>query len=100
MRSNKIILTISICLNAFYLSAQQESNNYFEIVRQSDEYYKKVGKNNPGYKHYKRWQWYMSTRTALNGDLVNIAAYKQQALVQTNWMFTNRTEANTGSWSF
>lgn len=41
MRSNKIILTISICLNAFYLSAQQESNNYFEIVRQSDEYYKR-----------------------------------------------------------
>ncbi|MEO6253358.1 MAG: 3-coathanger stack domain-containing protein [Ferruginibacter sp.] len=99
MKNNKFILLGLLCIIGQNSWAQQK-NNYFDIVKQSDDYFKTSGTKNPDYKNYQRWKWYFSTRTALNGDLLNTTDYKQNALQQINWMTPNLTESNTGAWSF
>lgn len=65
MKKNYALFTILILVNLYSLKAQlwwklisDESLNYYEVVRQLDEYYKDRDKGQgSGYKQYQRWKY-------------------------------------------
>lgn len=102
----KKLVHVYICLVFSFISlgltAQVSSNNFKEISRQMNEHYDRVGKDKSGYKQFKRWEWYMSTRTGLGGELVDNARLNQQAYESSSANRQNlagRTLANTGGWT-
>ncbi|MEO7265450.1 MAG: 3-coathanger stack domain-containing protein [Ferruginibacter sp.] len=74
------------------------ARKFTDIEQEVENYYRQKGKV-PGYKQFKRWQWYYETRVAPDGSFVNNSQYKQDALEQTNYLQPNSPEANTGAWS-
>jgi photosystem II stability/assembly factor-like uncharacterized protein len=84
------------------LFAQIDTTKDFnKITSLANEYYKKEGKKAPGYKQFKRWEWYHSTRLGANGKLVNNQLLNQQALQKSNVnrsQSINAAQANTGDW--
>lgn len=94
-----------IILSQFLVSAlhsQQRVKNFREMSRRMNAYYDSVGKKSPGYKQWKRWEWYYSTRTGENGMLVDNERLNREALQTSSAnrsSLTGRTEANTGSWT-
>lgn len=87
------VLTYSSALNA-----QNTTRKFTDIEQEAEAYYRQKGKI-PGYKQFKRWQWYYQTRVAYDGSFVNNTEYKQRALEQTNFMQPNSPLASTGDWS-
>lgn len=91
-------LLLPALLCTYTLTAQNTARKFTDIVQDAENFYRQKGKI-PGYKQFRRWQWYYQTRVAYDGSFVNNTQYKQEALVQTNYMRSNLVEANTGSWS-
>jgi photosystem II stability/assembly factor-like uncharacterized protein len=91
-----------LSLNCPLLFAQTDTARDFnKIASLANEYYKKEGKKAPGYKQFKRWEWYYSTRLGADGKLVNNQLLNQQALQNSSVnrnKSVNFTEANTGDW--
>ena len=59
---------------------------------------------NSSLKHWKRWEWYMSSRLGPNGELVNINRKMLEATgLETNRSLqpnnANRVESTSGSWA-
>ena len=85
------------------LHAQNNTGKKFtEIAEAMNRHYINAGKNSPGYKQFKRWEWYYTTRTGTNGIIVDNAGLNKQAYLNSSINRinnVNRTEANTGSWS-
>lgn len=76
--------------------------NFYEISREQNDYYNRVGKDKPGYKQFKRWEWYYSTRMGANGQLVDNQRMNQQALRQMPLNRAgepNMVNVTTGSWA-
>lgn len=76
--------------------------NFYEISREQNDYYNRVGKDKPGYKQFKRWEWYYSTRMGANGQLVDNQRMNQQALRQMPLNRAgdpNMANVTTGSWA-
>lgn len=99
----RIVLIIMICQLLFTaVHAQQAGQNFREIKQRMNAYYDSAGKSSPGYKQWKRWEWYYSTRTGENGIMVNNEELNHEAL-QTSSVnrsaLSQYTEANTGSWT-
>ncbi|MES2774122.1 MAG: 3-coathanger stack domain-containing protein [Bacteroidota bacterium] len=98
------VISVSLLLlTPFILRSQSGGINFFETVKRTNEYYDQAGKKAPGYKQFKRWEWYYKTRVGLDGRLVDNSQYKQDALVQTDYLTqtngVNAPTANTGAWS-
>lgn len=97
----KVFLLFILSL-VYHFSLAQVSRNFYEISRERNEYYKRAGKNAPGYKEFKRWEWYYSTRMGPDGNLVDNQRLNQQALRNSS---VNRNaepgfaNANSGSWT-
>jgi photosystem II stability/assembly factor-like uncharacterized protein len=90
-----IIFPASISL----LNAQLiTGKNFKEISDGMNDYYNRVGKNKPGYKQFKRWEWYHSTRQSPDGKLVDNFRMNSAALraVDNN---INLAQANSGAWT-
>lgn len=97
-----VILTIVIVLISNSSVAQDSSRNFYEISRNMNEYFKQAGKKAPGYKQFKRWEWYYSTRTGEGGRLVDNERLNNEALRNSSANRSSmiwRTDANTGSWT-
>lgn len=91
-----------LLMNSVTNAQVSNSNNFKEISREMNEYYDRVGKDQSGYKQFKRWEWYMSTRRGPAGELVNNArlnleAYQSSSVNRQN--LASATLANTGSWT-
>ncbi len=93
-----IILIALIAHNEAY--TQHPKENFNEITKQMDAYFKKNGKV-AGYNQFKRMEYYYQTRVALDGSFVNTTQLKQSALQQTNNMNGNGIGlmAYAGSWN-
>lgn len=91
-----------LLINYPMLQAQTDTiRDFNKITAATNAYYNRVGKTAPGYKQFKRWEWYYSTRLGAGGKLVNNQLLNQQALETSavNRMQTgNLVEANTGDW--
>lgn len=100
----KVFLFCSLLLvstNLLYSQAGTD-RNFYEISREQNEYYNRVGKDKPGYKQFKRWEWYYSTRMGANGQLVDNQRMNQQALRQMPLNRAgdpNMANVTTGSWT-
>ncbi len=93
-------------LFALYIGCLLAQNNpgkkFSEISEAMNQHYIDAGKNAPGYKQFKRWEWYYATRTGANGTLVDNAGLNKQAYLNSSINRinnVNRTEANTGAWT-
>ncbi|HVF97443.1 MAG TPA: hypothetical protein VM871_08990, partial [Flavisolibacter sp.] len=80
----------------------EPGKNFNEISQAKNEYYNRVGKDKPGYKQFKRWEWYYSTRTGPGGVLLdnqqmNLAALRNSSANRSS--LNAKTDANTGGWS-
>src|SRR5215218_758285 len=99
----KTFLLIAICqMMMANAQVQPTSKNFREISRQMNDYYKQAGKTAPGYKQFKRWEWYYSTRTGEGGMLVDNERLNKEALQTSSANRSSmmwRTDANTGSWT-
>lgn len=99
----RIATTITIIL--FILASakgQRASQNFREIQQRMNAYYDSAGKKSPGYKQWKRWEWYYSTRTGENGAMVNNEQLNLEALQASSVSRTilpESPQANTGSWT-
>ena len=94
-------LFIQFCFADVY-GQLQASRNFRTITSEINNYYNQVGKNKPGYKQFKRWEWYYSTRLGPNGMMVNNDSLNREALRTSSVNRVNmnqRTTANTGAWS-
>jgi hypothetical protein len=91
-----------LLLSSPALFAQMDTTNDFnKITSLANEYYTKNGEKAPGYKQFKRWEWYYSTRLGANGKLINNQLLNQQALQTSSvnrGQRDNVVEANTGDW--
>jgi photosystem II stability/assembly factor-like uncharacterized protein len=57
---------------------------FSKYSKKMDEYYAVKGKNAPGYKQWKRQQWYQEARLGPDGKIVNEVQLKQDAIQQTS----------------
>jgi photosystem II stability/assembly factor-like uncharacterized protein len=100
----KHILLLFIFSQLFisFAYTQQASKNFRDISRRMNAYYDSAGKNTSGYKQWKRWEWYYSTRTGDGGVMVNNDELNRQALQTSSVNRGNAAgfaQANTGAWS-
>lgn len=89
-------------LHGFLLGQNSPLKKFTEIAEAMNRHYMDAGKNAPGYKQFKRWEWYYATRTGANGTLVDNAGLNKQAYLNSSINRINnlnRTEANTGAWT-
>jgi photosystem II stability/assembly factor-like uncharacterized protein len=98
---NAYLLFSFFSINSLVHAQVSNSNNFKEISREMNAYYDRVGKDKAGYKQFKRWEWYTSTRTGPGGELVdharlNLQAYRASSVERRT--LAERTLANTGSW--
>ncbi len=77
------LLLISFLLQAQNIPAYNPAKGFFDYQRRMNAYYDQVGKAKAGYKQWKRLEWYFSTRSGLNGELLNLQELKQEALLKT-----------------
>jgi len=98
MQKKICCLLLPFLIYSLSATAQNTARKFTDIERDAENYYRQKGKI-PGYKQFRRWQWYYQTRVAPDGSFVNNTQYKEEALEQTNYMRSNLVEANTGSWS-
>lgn len=100
----QILLVTSLAmLTSIAINAQQQNENFQETKYRMNNYYKAVGEKAPGYKQWKRWEWYYTTRTGEGGRVVDNQQLNLAALQTMNRSQSNLTEgvtANTGDWSF
>jgi hypothetical protein len=97
-----IFITILIVICSETVSSQQwgnmESNNFFELQQQFEEYWKdKTIEKGKGWKQFKRWEWYWKNRVDAKGDLppsgmvqAEMEAYQRnhrgsKRSIQANW---------------
>lgn len=91
-----------------WVSKMQDPNvNFFEVRDAFNEYYNDYVENYrlqhgtepakvPGYKQFKRWEWFMAPRVGTDGTRFNPAKVYQEALAYKQQYGT----ANAGNWSF
>ncbi len=80
--------------------AQNTSRNFSEITRETNAYFERHGKKTPGYKTFKRWEWYNETRLLPNMQLANTQELNLQALRQSNLRGNQSTDdVNSGGWT-
>lgn len=98
----KSVLVCLLLLCCFSVCAQNDSSNNFKsICNEANNYFKLAGKKAPGYKQFKRWEWYYSTRLGPGGKLVNNQLLNQQALQSSSvnrGAAANASLTNTGDW--
>jgi photosystem II stability/assembly factor-like uncharacterized protein len=97
------LFLIMVLISNGHLYAQAGSGkNFYEISREQNDYYNRVGKDKPGYKQFKRWEWYYSTRMGEGGLLVDNHQLKQNAVrrISANRPHgTGSADVNTGGWT-
>src|SRR5688500_3773301 len=80
--------------------AQNTSRNFSEITRETNAYFERHEKKTPGYKTFKRWEWYNETRLLPNMQLANTQELNLQALRQSNLRGNQSTDdVNSGGWT-
>jgi photosystem II stability/assembly factor-like uncharacterized protein len=98
----KSVFVCLMLLYCFSVCAQNDSlNNFKSICKEANDYYKLAGKKASGYKQFKRWEWYYSTRLGQGGKLVNNQLLNQQALQSSSVnrsASANASLTNTGDW--
>jgi hypothetical protein len=98
----KSVLVFLLLLCCFSVCAQNDSlNNFKSICKEANDYYKLAGKKASGYKQFKRWEWYYSTRLGQGGKLVNNQLLNQHALQSSSVnraATANASLTNTGDW--
>jgi photosystem II stability/assembly factor-like uncharacterized protein len=70
------------------------SKGFFDYQKKMNAYYDQPGKKKPGYKQWKRMEWYFSTRVGRDGKMLNLQQLKQDAL-QEGALLNARTDQNT-----
>ena len=97
----KKIFLYCITLLFFKISDAQSniSRNFYQMSREANEYFNSPGKKKAGYKQFKRWEWYYSTRMGPGGKLVDNDALNQKALRNITNPVLNSQQSNTGSWT-
>ncbi len=108
MRVTIFFLFILVFIPVFLAAQDQPSFNpaepFHKYSRQMDAYYEQVGKKAPGYKQWKRLQWYQETRLDANGKVPAMANLKQQAIEQismrTQQLRTTQNDLFMASWNF
>lgn len=91
------LLTLGFSL---YSYAQVGNKDFKTITRTITDYYDRVGKDKPGYKQFKRWEWYHETRLGPGGLLVDNFSRNMQALRSSSANRAASSLSNAGSWSF
>lgn len=102
MKRACLFLSILLMSTSLLYSQTGTGRNFYEISREQNEYYNRVGKDKPGYKQFKRWEWYYSTRLGGNGQLVDNHQLNQQAVRRMSLSSAGSaglTNVTTGSWS-
>lgn len=108
MRVTIFFFFIVAFIPVFLAAQDQPSFNpaepFHKYSRQMDAYYEQVGKKAPGYKQWKRMQWYQETRLDANGKVPAMANLKQQAIEQvsmrTQQLRTTQNDLFLASWNF
>jgi len=102
MKRACLFLSILLISTGLLNSQTGTGRNFYEISREQNEYFNRVGKDKPGYKQFKRWEWYYSTRLGGNGQLVDNHQLNQEAVRRMSLSgagSTGLTNVTTGSWS-
>jgi len=102
MKRACLFLSILLISTGLLNSQSVTVRNFYEISREQNEYFNRVGKDKPGYKQFKRWEWYYSTRLGGNGQLVDNHQLNQEAVRRMSLSgagSTGLTNVTTGSWS-
>ena len=102
MRKLLSIIFVSLISYTQAQSQPSGSTDFAEICKERNDYFNRLGKNAPGYKQFKRWEWYHSTRLGAGGKLVDQQQLKRKALAESFNMVTKSgisQQAHTGDWS-
>lgn len=108
MRVTIFFLFIIVFIPVFLAAQDQPSFNpaepFHKYSRQMDAYYEQVGKKAPGYKQWKRLQWYQETRLGADGRVPDAMHLKQQAInqvsLQSQQMRATQNDLYMASWNF
>ena len=108
-----IIIILTIFGTNFQSYAQQDlhsrlegKTNYYDIVNTVDKYYeghddnwRGINGDDPKIKHWKRWEWYTSSRIGRNGEFVNFKDSLQKAIDEVEKKFPKDTRRDVnGTW--
>src|SRR5687767_1152255 len=110
-RTRMRILTVCLLLITFCFTSQAQiyreiienakTRNFKEIQRLVENYYRDKDKGKgSGYKQWKRWEYFNSTRLDPQGNVVNIAQINlEQAQIQLRRRASQRIiSSSPGSW--
>ena len=107
-----LLVTCISCLLWLPLQGQQAleeklagKTTLAEIMREVDAYYKEYpeeeeGENESGYLHWKRWEWYMSSRLGPHGEFVNIPQLLIKGLADKERMQQTNDRNINSAWTF
>ena len=100
------ILLISVFIQAQNVPVYDSVNGFFDYRNRMNAYYDQAGRDQSGYKQWKRLEWYYSTRSGPGGEILNLQQLKQAALRKTishkldsSAGDSVQTNALSGSWS-
>lgn len=95
-----VIIKYSVAQEFPLFNPSEPFSKYSKLM---DEYYRLKGKNAPGYKQWKRQQWYQESRLGPDGKIVNETQLKQdaiqQALARAQSLRTNNDNLYLATWS-
>ena len=100
------ILLISVFIQAQNVPVYDSVKGFFDYRNRMNAYYDQAGRDQSGYKQWKRLEWYYSTRSGPGGEILNLQQLKQAALRKTishkldsSAGDSVQTNALSGSWS-
>ncbi len=102
MKKLFVLFLVSMAIIHLNLSAQiDKGKNFYQIAETMNRHFKNEGKDAAGYKQFKRWEWYYSTRIGKDGLLVDNAGLNKKAYLSggiNRRINTNSPAANSGAW--
>jgi photosystem II stability/assembly factor-like uncharacterized protein len=99
-----ILLSISTFAQTTLLQRLEGKTTLAAIMREVDDHYEILTITDTRYerewKHWKRWEWYMSSRLGHGGGFVHIAELWLQGMKEVERMATETSRNINSDWSF